>query len=61
MGIMDEKKDDQWAAEERIENVSLQGLEEVNGSGDIEKTATSKAAWLITLTVSLGGFLFGKY
>lgn len=32
-------------------------LTELSG---IESTATSKAAWLIAITVSLGGFLFGQ-
>ena len=27
----------------------------------IEATAASKAAWLISATVSIGGFLFGQY
>lgn len=33
-------------------------LTELSG---IESSATSKAAWLIAMTVSLGGFLFGQY
>jgi SP family myo-inositol transporter-like MFS transporter 13 len=32
----------------------------VNLSG-IEATAASRAAWLISMTVSLGGLLFGMY
>lgn len=34
--------------------------EELTELSGIESTATSKAAWLIAITVSLGGFLFGK-
>ena len=33
--------------------------EEVTQLSGIEATAASKAAWLISITVSLGGFLFG--
>jgi MFS transporter, SP family, solute carrier family 2 (myo-inositol transporter), member 13 len=33
--------------------------EEINELSNIEATAASKAAWLISVTVSLGGFLFG--
>lgn len=33
--------------------------EEIVELSGIESTATSKAAWLIAMTVSLGGFLFG--
>lgn len=33
--------------------------EELVELSGIESTATSKAAWLIAITVSLGGFLFG--
>lgn len=29
--------------------------------GSIEATAASKAAWLISIVVSIGGFLFGRY
>lgn len=34
--------------------------EEVVELSGIEATAASKAAWLISITVSIGGFLFGK-
>ena len=33
--------------------------EEVTELSSIEATAASKAAWLISVTVSTGGFLFG--
>jgi MFS transporter, SP family, solute carrier family 2 (myo-inositol transporter), member 13 len=33
--------------------------EEITELSNIEATAASKAAWLISVTVSLGGFLFG--
>lgn len=62
MGIVDDKKDDRWATEEHIEDVSSQDQNpDVSALAGIEETATSKAAWMITLTVSLGGFLFGKH
>ena len=35
--------------------------EELTELSGIESTATSKAAWLIAMTVSLGGFLFGQW
>ena len=35
--------------------------EEVTELSGIEATAASKAAWLISATVSIGGFLFGRY
>lgn len=34
--------------------------EEVTELSGIEATAASKAAWLISITVSIGGFLFGR-
>lgn len=34
--------------------------EEVTELSGIEVTAASKAAWLISATVSIGGFLFGQ-
>jgi SP family myo-inositol transporter-like MFS transporter 13 len=37
----------------------LSTAEEVTRLSGIEDTAASKAAWLISITVSLGGFLFG--
>ena len=35
--------------------------DELTELSSIESAATSKAAWLIAITVSLGGFLFGQY
>lgn len=35
--------------------------EEATELSAIEATAASKAAWLISATVSIGGFLFGKH
>jgi SP family myo-inositol transporter-like MFS transporter 13 len=35
-------------------------VEEVTELSGIEATAASKAAWLISVTVSFGGFLFGE-
>jgi SP family myo-inositol transporter-like MFS transporter 13 len=51
------------ASQERIEDIShakehAEQLAELSG---IEATAASKAAWLISITVSLGGLLFGTY
>lgn len=48
---------------EKIEDISnakehADRLAELSG---IEATAASKAAWLISITVSLGGLLFGTY
>ena len=45
--------------EEHVERRQSTSEELVELSG-IEATAASKAAWLISMTVSLGGFLFGK-
>lgn len=58
----DEKKDMKIdnSTTDRIEDVSesehAQHLAELSS---IEATAASKAAWLISITVSLGGLLFG--
>lgn len=51
----DEKK----VAVEHFEREQTVSDELVELSG-IEATATSKAAWLIAITVSIGGFLFGQ-
>lgn len=61
MADWDEKQKQTWAAEEHIEDADLKaGLpSDVTELSAIEATAASTAAWLITLTVSLGGFLFG--
>jgi SP family myo-inositol transporter-like MFS transporter 13 len=61
---LDDKKDIKFdnSATDKIEDVSesenmhSQYLAELSG---IEATAASKAAWLISITVSLGGLLFG--
>lgn len=58
----DEKKDLKFGGSttDKIEDVSDSAYAEhlANLSG-IEATAASKAAWLISITVSLGGLLFG--
>lgn len=46
-----------------IEDASERRLsvnDEVTDLSAIEATAASRAAWLISVTVSMGGFLFGK-
>jgi SP family myo-inositol transporter-like MFS transporter 13 len=59
---LDEKKD------LKIDNSTTDKIEDVSESehaqhlaelSSIEATAASKAAWLISITVSLGGLLFG--
>lgn len=61
MADWDEKQKQTWAAEEHIEDADLKaGIpSDVTALSAIEATAASTAAWLITLIVSLGGFLFG--
>ncbi|CAK4008843.1 general substrate transporter [Lecanosticta acicola] len=61
MADWDEKQKQTWAAAERIEEADLKAgvPSEITALSAIEATAASKAAWLISLTVSLGGFLFG--
>lgn len=50
-----------------VEQVEVEGgrrgstAEELTELSGIEATAASKAAWLISVTVSLGGFLFGRW
>jgi MFS transporter, SP family, solute carrier family 2 (myo-inositol transporter), member 13 len=51
----DEKK----VAIEQLEREQTMPDEIVELHG-IEATATSQAAWLIAITVSIGGFLFGQ-
>ena len=50
------------ASQERIEDIShaKEHADELAELSGIEATAASKAAWLISITVSLGGLLFGK-
>lgn len=58
--IYDEKKtygDEQIDHIERQQSPSEDLYDNLSG---IEETAASKAAWLISITVSIGGFLFGK-
>lgn len=62
MASTDEKKTPDWVNDERIEDADFkkgEGYDHQAALSGIEETAASKAAWLITLTVSLGGFLFG--
>lgn len=49
------------SAIEHHENVERRGsiADEATELSGIEATAASKAAWLISITVSIGGFLFG--
>lgn len=42
---------------EKLDSASMQ----IDESDNIETTAASKAAWLIAVTVSIGGFLFGRF
>lgn len=51
-----------FPSEEQVESVPRRKSvsEEVVELSGIEATAASKAAWLISITVSIGGFLFGK-
>ncbi|KAI5360262.1 putative major facilitator, sugar transporter, major facilitator superfamily [Septoria linicola] len=60
--LTDEKKQQQWTThQEDVEEADLKkGIyDEQSALSSIKDTAASKAAWLITLPVSLGGFLFG--
>lgn len=63
MAFRDEKKVDFTRSEsiDKVEDISsarehAARIAELSG---IEATAASKAAWLISITVSLGGLLFG--
>src|ERR1700744_4834250 len=53
---VDKYSADQVEAVERRKSVT----EEVTELSGIEATAASTAAWLISITVSIGGFLFGQ-
>ncbi|XDG02372.1 hypothetical protein ABKA04_001987 [Annulohypoxylon sp. FPYF3050] len=44
---------------DHVEDVQFKNAEELTELSGIEATAASKAAWLICITVSLGGLLFG--
>lgn len=59
---LDRKEDPKaWANADHVENrddLSLPPTDQVYDS--IEDTRPSKRVWLITVTVAMGGFLFGK-
>lgn len=44
---------------EEIENIKVDNINIQTELSSIESTAASKAAWLISIVVSIGGFLFG--
>jgi hypothetical protein len=44
---------------EHVENIAQAHVDEITALSSIEAAAASKAAWLISVTVSLGGLLFG--
>lgn len=46
---------------EEIENIKVDNINIQTELSSIESTAASKAAWLISIVVSIGGFLFGMY
>tara|TARA_R110002003_G_scaffold110_3_gene9263 strand:- start:1169 stop:1387 length:219 start_codon:yes stop_codon:yes gene_type:complete len=50
-------------SQEKIEDVTAakQNADLLAELSGIEATAASRAAWLISITVSLGGLLFGMY
>jgi MFS transporter, SP family, solute carrier family 2 (myo-inositol transporter), member 13 len=61
----DEKKADireQRESTDKIEDISnaREHAEQIAQLSGIEATAASRAAWLISITVSLGGLLFGE-
>lgn len=60
--MKDIKTDDDSSAYhvEHIEEPNLHA-NQIEELSSIEATAASKAAWLISITVSLGGLLFGTY
>ena len=53
--MYDEKKIDD---SQHVEVISNEGSS-LDDRDSIESTATGRVTWLITMTVSLGGFLFG--
>ena len=63
MSVSEKKAADggQTLVDEHVENAYRRQsvAEEVTELSGIEATAASKAAWLISVTVSIGGFLFG--
>ena len=54
-----EKSSESSAVEEEHAERRKSTSEEVTELSGIEATAASSAAWLISITVSIGGFLFG--
>lgn len=58
---LDEKKDIKFenSTTDKIEDVTESHAQRLAELSSIEATAASKAAWLISITVSLGGLLFG--
>ena len=58
---LDEKKGIKFESSttDKIEDVSESHAQRLAELSSIEATAASKAAWLISITVSLGGLLFG--
>jgi SP family myo-inositol transporter-like MFS transporter 13 len=48
---------------DKIEDITTarEHADQIANLSGIEATAASKAAWLISMTVSLGGLLFGMY
>ena len=63
MAFRDEKKVDFTRSEsiDKVEDISSarEHATQIAELSGIESTAASKAAWLISITVSLGGLLFG--
>jgi SP family myo-inositol transporter-like MFS transporter 13 len=55
-------KEKSEAGPSHVEDAGLRPslVEEATELSGIEATAASKAAWLISVTVSFGGFLFGE-
>lgn len=62
MGLQRKDSDDLPAKQsiEEIESIKPSADEIQSELSGIEATAASKAAWLISVVVSLGGFLFGS-
>lgn len=58
MALQDEKKVDvETEHAEHVVDAELGGIEKVEFVPSIEEAAASTAAWLISVTVSLGGFV----
>lgn len=57
---MDPSIEKKHVTDDYIERVSSDhDASDLTALSSIEATAASKAAWLISITVSIGGFLFG--